>query len=66
MKFALGLWTVETNGKSRKEPNQSMTFNLLSVFPQLLPSAIAWAEEQSERTQKTGQPLDTTDWLWLG
>ena len=60
MKFALGLWTVETNGKSRKEPNQSMTFNLLSVLPQLLPSAIAWAEEQSERTQKTGQPLDTT------
>jgi hypothetical protein len=42
-----------------------MTFNLVSVLPQLLPSAIAWAEEQSERTQQTGQPLDTSrDWLW--
>ena len=60
MEFALGLWTSETTGQSRKEPNQSMTFNLLSVLPQLLPSAIAWAEEQSERTQQTGQPLDTT------
>lgn len=36
-----------------------MAFNLLSVLPQLLPSAIAWAEGQSERTQQTGQPLDT-------
>jgi hypothetical protein len=36
-----------------------MTFNLVSVLPQLLPSAIAWAEEQSERTQQTGQPLET-------
>jgi hypothetical protein len=46
------------NRESQNGPNQ-MTFNLLSVLPQLLPSAIAWAEEQSERTQQTGQPLNT-------
>jgi len=37
-----------------------MAFNLLSVLPQLLPSAIKWAEEQSLRAQQTGQPLDMT------
>lgn len=35
-----------------------MAFDLLSVLPQLLPSAIKWAEEQSLRAQQTGQPLD--------
>ncbi len=37
-----------------------MAFDLLSVLPQLLPSAIKWAEEQSLRAQQTGQPLDIT------
>jgi hypothetical protein len=37
-----------------------MVFDLLSVLPQLLPSAIKWAEEQSLRAQQTGQPLDIT------
>jgi hypothetical protein len=37
-----------------------MTFYLLSVLPQLLPSAIAWVEEQSDRALETGQPLDAT------
>jgi len=37
-----------------------MTFNLPSVLPQLLPSAVAWAEEQFERTLQTGQLFDTT------
>ena len=37
-----------------------MTFDLLSVLPQLLPSAIAWVEEQSHRAIEAGLPLDTT------
>jgi hypothetical protein len=37
-----------------------MTFDLLSILPQLLPFAIAWVEEQSQRALDSGQPLDAT------
>ena len=37
-----------------------MTFDLLSVLPQLLPFAVAWVEDQSRRALETGQPLDAT------
>lgn len=37
-----------------------MTFDLLSVLPRLLPSAVAWVEDQSRRALETGQPLDAT------
>ena len=35
-----------------------MSFNLLSALPQLLPSAIAWAEAESHHARETGNPLD--------
>jgi hypothetical protein len=35
-----------------------MPFDLLSVLPQLLPSAIEWVEAQSLRVQQTGHLLD--------
>jgi hypothetical protein len=41
-----------------KGAKSGMAFDLLSVLPQLLPSAVKWAEEQSLRAQLTGQPLD--------
>ncbi len=34
------------------------SLNLLSVLPQLLPGAIAWAEMQSQNIAQTGQALD--------
>ncbi len=34
--------------------------DLLSVLPQLLPGAIAWAELQSQIIAQTGQSLDAT------
>lgn len=37
-----------------------MSFDLISVLPQLLPSAVAWVEAQSRRVSETGHPLDAT------
>ncbi len=37
-----------------------MPFDLLSVLPLLLPSAIHWVEAQSLHVQQTGDPLDET------
>lgn len=33
-------------------------FDLTAVLPQLLPSAIAWAEARSEEVRQSGRPLD--------
>jgi hypothetical protein len=38
--------------------DEAMPFDLVSILPQLLPSAIAWAEAQSRRASKSGHPLD--------
>ena len=38
--------------------NNMAPLNLLSVLPQLLPKAIAWAEKQSQDIAQTGQGLD--------
>jgi hypothetical protein len=35
-----------------------MAFDLISALPQLLPLAIAWAEERAGRVSETGQPLN--------
>jgi hypothetical protein len=43
-----------------------MAFDLLSVLPQLLPSAIEWVEAQSLRVQQTGLPLDATGLVLAG
>ncbi len=37
-----------------------MSFDLISVLPQLLPSAVAWVEAQSRRASETGHPLNAT------
>jgi hypothetical protein len=44
----------------RKALSQNMAFDLLSILPQLLPSAIAWVEAQSLGAQQAGHPLDMT------
>jgi hypothetical protein len=35
-----------------------MSFDLISVLPQLLPSPVAWVQAQSHRASETGDPLD--------
>ncbi|MGA3130226.1 MAG: hypothetical protein ABSD59_05460 [Terracidiphilus sp.] len=37
-----------------------MAFDLISVLPQLLQSAVAWAEAQSRSASEAGHPLDAT------
>jgi hypothetical protein len=41
-----------------KAYHQAMPFDLISVLPQLLPSAVAWVEAQSHRATEMGNPLD--------
>lgn len=55
-----GKQLVTISFRYRMEAHQVMTFDLLSVLPQLLPSAIAWVEAQSHRANETGQALDAT------
>jgi hypothetical protein len=37
-----------------------MEFDLQAALPQLLPKAIAWAEEQARRVSETGEGLSET------
>jgi hypothetical protein len=45
-----------TFGFEWRQAGQS--FDLISVLPQLLPSAVAWMQAQSHRASETGDPLD--------
>jgi hypothetical protein len=38
-----------------------MSFDLISVLPHLLPSAVAWAEAESRHANETGYPLNPTN-----
>jgi hypothetical protein len=38
--------------------DEAMSFDLISILPQLLPLAVTWAEEQSSGAIETGHPLD--------
>jgi hypothetical protein len=57
--FGHSIHQIRINTNHLQKGSTQVTFDLLSALPGLLPSAIAWAEEQCERTQRTGQPLDT-------
>jgi len=47
--------------KNWNMPDTMPDLNLLSVLPQLLPKATAWAEMQSQDIAQTGQGLDATN-----